>query len=1533
MEPTERSSLLQADETAVMGQAPRGAHFFGKEPPHAPTDEEKANPISRLLYSWIGKMIGKAEKGDLERGLTMPISRADKTWTLATALYDFLQIQKEHARAWDAYIDDTGSKVRLKQEQRSRGVIRWIGKLQQSPEPTNLVVAVEWSELPKRHRAAAKAFDRGGHVDGATFTDGFMDGERLFELSSSNAYATIEDPNDLQFVKKQGKPSPPKSPSLLLALAQTVKWCLLLSIVPRLTYEASYLAGPVVLQSYVQYLNSGINGTATGSGVGSANITAAPGSPSTQQEAWWYGLILAGVFFCINLGQSLSFQKHFHLCMRAGLNMRSALMAQIVHKAITVSKKETTHPELSAGRIINLMSSDVEHINVAAGFYNYLWSCPIQIVVCVALLYRLIGWIAFASVGFTLVVFPIQAMVMKKQVGARTDLSAATDRRVKATNELFTSIYIVKCMGWESSFRKNVLELREKELHHLRRIQVYRVISSFFTSASPMIVMAAVFILYHVTGHTLTPEVVFPVIALLQILQLPFMVLPMVFNFGIMALVAIRRLNSFLAAEDAESQIRALYSTSENGGNTKQIQEKASASFAGSLDIIFDSASVSAYVPKELPLRKERGTASCCFWCRKKKDPNTKFHCVEEKELLSNISLQIPKGKLTVIVGPTGAGKTTFLETLLGEFKVSKGTVFANKSIAYVPQQAWVMNATVKENILFFDDFSERKFREAIEACQLEVDLTQFGDGEDTEIGERGVSLSGGQKARINLARAVYAKRDVYLMDDPLSAVDAHVSKRLVEDCIVCTLGDKTRVLVTHQTHVIPKADLVIALEKGSVAFMGTPSEFKDWERKKAKEAGEEDLEPDAESEDDAMIDEQGARCRRRKKAAAEIEDEETVPNEATEVPVKKKEGGMSVEEKAEGTVSTTIYRKYLEACGGGVRFFLLLLWFSITECVNVSNTLWLSFWSTNFFNFENENIYLYVYLGIISAAAFNAASRAYIVYGFGRTASKAIHQKLLSSVSAARMSFFDTTPLGRVLNRFAKDLDSVDNELPMNYLSMMQTGFSICSSSCVMIASQPFVLIALLPAAVVYYKIMVFFNSANREVKRVDNINKSPVFAILSEALDGAKSITAFNKAHSVVAEALRRIDACYSSSYLQQIANRWLGTRLELMGNCIITTIALAGVYTHTKQVGVTNVGIVSLGLTLSMSITQQMNWLVRGTAAVEAGMNSIERLVHYSENLPTEDFSWYDAKKGKLNPLPSIPTSKHLPRFSHTSPKPGRSEPTSPKDLDIEFKNVHLRYRDGLPLVLKGASFKIKAKTKVGIVGRSGSGKSTTLQAFLRIVDIADGDILIGGAPIKSLALDHLRSLFALIPQDPVLFQGTVKTNLDPFDEHSDAEIVDAIQKVGLLERVRQEGDPVHCPITEGGKNFSVGQRQLMCMARALLKADTGFILMDEATANIDPQSDQLIQQTIRTAFADFGVITIAHRLETVIDSTQIIVMDAGATAEVGTPLELLKKEGGILRGMVDALGQEQQSRLHAIAEGRRHVGRSTSPQPAS
>ena len=1463
---------------------------------HQLSEEEKTSVPSKIVYWWLGRIISTAVKGELSTGVVTNLSFCDKCHSVSTVL--FKQFANERAKKY-TWLSKMGKAVRRKDDYQSRGSLQ---RTLTAPSG-EIVSVVEWTISPGHYHELHQQSIRNGGPAVWLEPSTLNDGEPIIELrrqiidfsintardARCNPLFTVENPSDLRFLE-QGSEVTPAAPSLLHCLFKLVGKDLAVGGLCKLIHDACYLSSPMVLRAFVDFVSDD--------------------HPTPGGAAW-----IVAVFFLLNLGQSLALHKHFHIVLRSGLHCRSALMGQIFHKALTLSPKAALHPELHAGRIVNMMSGDVERVNEFCGFVNYVWSSPMQVVVSLAMMYQMVGWVAFACIALMLVSSPIQAWMYRRLTALRRDFLKATDNRVKATNEMFGAIRIVKYMGWETRFEAIITGLRQVEISWLKRIQLWRVGASFVVAASPIIVMAGVFVLYAGTGHRLVPRVVFPMIALLNILRFPFMMIPSIFTMMINFLVSLRRISQFLDADDGKSSAEQICDTVRS---TDAIMDNATI-VANQCIVIGDDKSPSATKnPMSGAGALARRLKNASDFINKAisytapnmlapSDMQAKKFRITEKILLRDVSIRIPSRKLTVVFGKTGSGKSTLLNSLLGHYKLLSGSIKCHTSVAYAPQQPWIMNASVKDNILFFLPYDSQRYEQVIRVCQLTQDLRDLPAGDMTEIGEKGVNLSGGQKARVSLARAVYSSKDMYLLDDPLAAVDAHVSERLLADCFLGALAGTTRVLVTHYPHVLRHADFIVSLDAGCVVFSGDYGSYQEWNRQTATNLDQNGMERVATSNlsDLGTPVLQSSAATRHKDVSSSESDTEglTVQPPPTTVNspsmVQKQAVLMTTEERAVGNISISTYLKYFMHCGGWSRVVSTVVLFFVTETIAVSSNVWLSIWSQGLYGLSQKT-YLTVYVATVGCTIFNYASRAWMIYDSFRLGSLSLHAALLTSVSRATTAFFDTTPLGRILNRFAKDIDQIDNDLPMDFLGMMGVVFAMISSWSVMIASQPFVLVAVVPVGIVYSRVMKYFNAANREVKRVDTINKSPVFALLSEALEGAKQVSVYHQERSFVKDAMRRIDAAFSSSYLQAVANRWLGVRLEFMGNILITSMVISGVTCKLTAFGHLDVGLVSLGVTLALSITQLMNWTVRTVASVEADMNSVERIFYYAEQIELEDFS-------------APPTTTHHHDVNHS--------------LGISFQSVSLRYREGLPLVLKNVSFEIKPKSRVGIVGRTGSGKSTTMLALLRLVNICDGRIFIGSRDAATYSLKDLRNLFAMIPQDPVLFNGTIKSNLDPFDEHDDATILGAIEIVGMTQRISEEdateldtqqGRGVQCAITEGGKNFSVGQRQLLCLARAILKKNCEFILMDEATANIDQESDKHIQKAMRRAFGHQTVIIIAHRLHTILDADLIVVMDRGEAKEVGTPTELMNMAGGTFSSMIDAYGTRTARKLRAMAQ---------------
>ncbi|CAJ1988893.1 ABCC1 / ATP-binding cassette (ABC) protein [Leishmania donovani] len=1499
----------------------RLAEIWGPEAPYTPVPEETSSWFKRYYYGWVYETVVLASNEKLKHEALPPPTRDVRAHDCGLRLSRAVQAAMYERNAWNCMV---GTEVVSTLDASSRGVLRWVGVPQQGGY-TRMMAGVEWS-VPPALRTAARSDDSGA----SPFFDGVAHGEHLFTPEQSGM-STLEETTTLMLnLTSRGGvveiPTPKRLP-LARLLAFKLPYYLWMQVPFLLVSNICVIALPSILQAFVAFLDDD------------------PG-----MQTWGRGLGLVAGIFLVQAMQSVCNQRFNYISFRCGLRYRSALNSLIFEKCMIISSKSLAQPDMNAGRIINMVSTDVERVYFFMLFCMLLWSSPIVLLLAIVQLWRLVGWCAIMAVASFLATIPLNAFFMGIQMRARQDIAKAADARVKATSEFFSGIRVAKFMTWEPCFVANIESKRAVELFFLKKIQNARVATSFVNNAAPMLMIAFVFTVYYCTGHELSSTVVFPTIALLGVLRQPFQQIPWVFTMAVQFLISIGRIRRFLECDNATcSTVQDM---------EEYWREQREHSTACQLAAVLENVDVTAFVPVKLPFAPKVKTSLlsralrmlCCGQCkptkrhpppsvvventgyvspssasrhivegcrgpvhtatptsiRSPKTPQMKaddFFELEPKVLLHDVSVSVPRGKLTVVLGATGSGKSTLLQSLLSQFEISEGRVWAERSIAYVPQQAWIMNATVRGNILFFDEEDAARLADAVRVSQLEADVAQLGGGLETEIGEKGVNLSGGQKARVSLARAVYANRDVYLLDDPLSALDAHVGERVVEECFLGALAGKTRVLATHQVHIVPRADYVVALGDGRVEFSGSSADFMRTSIYAGMASGvtENKEEGDAERSESALDAEEEAEVTLNR-SASKGEGAEEEGDAAAKDPAA---GSFVVEEeKASGGVPWRTYMAYFRYCGGAHVAATIVLVFAVTELITVSSSVWLSRWTTKGEG-EGNTVYLTVYLLMVLVGGAGYPFRFIVSYTAMRHGGGAMHRTILRSVTAGTIAFFDRTPLGRLLNRFSRDIDTLDNGLQMSTISLLECLFSISVSMLVTIYSQPFVLIALAPCGYLYYRLMMFYNSANREIRRQTSVKKTPVFTLLTELTSGLATIMAYGKAKEVMTEALERLDVVHSCGNLENNTNRWLAVRVEFLSNIVVTAIAFVGVVTTCLRSSRIDIGLISLSLTMAMRTTGELNWLVRMVATMEADMNSVERLQYYIDHIPKEAMPELDAEVDALERrtgmAADVTGTVVIEPASPTSAAPHTVQAGS-----LVFEGVQMRYREGLPLVLRGVSFRIAPREKVGIVGRTGSGKSTLLLTFMRIVEVCGGEIRVNGREIGAYGLRELRRQFSMIPQDPVLFDGTVRQNVDPFLEASSAEVWAALELVGLRERVASESEGIDSRVLEGGSNYSVGQRQLMCMARALLKKGSGFILMDEATANIDPALDRQIQATVMSAFSAYTVITIAHRLHTVAQYDKIIVMDHGAVAEMGSPRELVMNRQSIFHSMVEAGG---------------------------
>ncbi|KRZ56418.1 Multidrug resistance-associated protein 1 [Trichinella nativa] len=877
-----------------------------------------------------------------------------------------------------------------------------------------------------------------------------------------------------------------------------------------------------------------------------------------------------------------------------------------------------------------------------------------------------------------------------------------------------------------------------------------------------------------------------------------------------------------------------------------------------------------------------------------------------ERPTLQNINFSIKPGELVAVVGQVGAGKSSFLSAILGEMEKRNGTVGIKGNVAYVPQQAWIQNMTVRENILFNKPYRSDLMKKVLDGCSLNRDLQLLSGGEEAEIGEKGVNLSGGQRQRISLARAVYQNADIYLLDDPLSAVDSHVGQHIFENIISNNglLKNKTRVFVTHGLGYLKDVNKIIVLNHGTISEIGTYNELLSRKGAFAKliETYIQERNEDETFSDDVIdeIIEDAAKVdlrlyersissvgsdgsRKRVKTSNQfdtddyVKDHERAYGKMLSSKKKQNEGKLIQEEEAAvGNIKAKVYLDYVKAIGFFSTFVITMLYIT-SNGFSVGASFWLADWSYDANRYANETTSTDVRLGIYASLGvlqgiFILLATTLLSYSMV-LASRDIHESLLNNLLRSPMSFYDVTPLGRILNRIGKDIDVIDDTLPLTVRTWIMAGLGVLSVLLVILISTPIFAAVIVPIAILYYFLQKIYIRSSRQLKRIESVTRSPVYSHFQESLTGAAVIRAFQVQERFIFESQRRLDENQTSFYQNEVSNRWLAVRLELIGNFLVLMAAIFAVISREDKI---SAGIVGLSVSYALQITQSMNYAVRMTGDLETNIVAVERTNEYMHT-PTEA---------------ALTSDEHLPN-------------DWPTNGTIQFSDYKLRYREGLELCLKGINCLIRGGEKIGIVGRTGAGKSSLTLALFRIVEPAGGSLLIDNTDITKIGLHDLRSRLTIIPQEPVLFCGTLRINLDPYEAYSDQDIWRNLERAHLKAFVSSLPDKLEHMISEGGENLSVGQRQLVCLARALLRK-TKILILDEATAAVDLETDDLIQQTIRLHFSDCTVLTIAHRLNTIIDNDRIMVLDAGRIAEFEPPQQLLDNKNSIFYSMAKDAG---------------------------
>ncbi|KAI8893994.1 P-loop containing nucleoside triphosphate hydrolase protein, partial [Globomyces pollinis-pini] len=1199
-------------------------------------------------------------------------------------------------------------------------------------------------------------------------------------------------------------------------------------------------------------------------------------------------LLLAGLF------SSIAIHQQYAECNRVGVKVKSAVMGIIYRKSLRLSRVKG-----GAGAVINILTGDVGRINEAVVNFHFLWSAFVEVAIILAISIYEIRLSALPAVGWILLLLPIQMYLGKRTDSLGRHQAKETTERVHVMSELLTAIKLIKFYAWEMPFASKITAIRVNEMSYIYSGLINKVINYTVVFAIPVLVALSSLSMYVALGNKLTAAVTFSVLSVFNTLRYPFFMLPMAVKATVGAIAAMDRVDEFMALEEV-------------------IELKPSPLPAGS------DLAVELY--------------DCDFkWDGQDSD----------KPTISNISIKVKRGSKVAIVGHVGSGKSSILAALLGQIRHVRGdTVKVYGSTAYMSQEAWLLNMTLRENVLFGQPMDKARFNEVIRVAGLERDLTLLVAGDQTEIAERGANLSGGQRQRVSLARSIYYNADIVLLDDPLSAVDQHVGRHIFEECFQKHLKDKTVIIAINQLQYLNQMDHIIFVEDGKIVGQGSyddlmenNSEFSTLVHTHVSEDVNYEVQDEVPEENDfknseipaikvedmielnnlsvmsrgqlsaksprainentirsllelqhntsiygAEKDHDIAKIIARNELSQHLPESKVkellaASKDAEDDEAAKKRGKLVQDDESTKTAGFGDFVAYARSGSGSVVTCVMALFFLVVHAVRIGGDFWLRLWVPRVGNFSDAT-YVGVYGAFTAVFTIGAFYRGYIFTRVTSRKANELHDKLFDSAIHAPMSFYDTTPIARILSCFSKHQLHVDDTMldaglqALQYFPLGFYAFMLC------VVTVPWNFIPCIVIIFLGVGIIKISNPADMTTKNLEAVTKPPIYSHVTATLEGLMSIRSYHVEDRFDSLNLAKLDTNHEALFAMQNVKSFQALYLDVLSSFVIYFTALLLIFQRDVP-AIDSVAGLALSNALQMLVFVQ--WTVRQWGDVETQMSSVGQLVYYGKIQPEAPFEIPDKKP----------------------------DPSWPQQGLIKFTGIELKYQKFGVSVLKNINLTIYPQEKIGIVGRTGSGKSTLLISLLRIVEPCNGTITIDGLDVSGIGLHDLRNQVAIIPQEPVMFVGTIRSNLDPFNKSTDEEIWKALDAVFLGEQLRKAPKKLETAVTENGKSVSQGQRQLLCIARAILSKA-------KPTASLDAQTDLMIQEAIKTNFAEMTLLTIAHRLNTIIESDRVLVMDAGCLKEFDEPIRLLEKEDGIFRNLVDQTGEGGSQKLREIAQ---------------
>ncbi|KAF8838558.1 P-loop containing nucleoside triphosphate hydrolase protein [Paxillus ammoniavirescens] len=1281
-------------------------------------------------------------------------------------------------------------------------------------------------------------------------------------------------------------------------------------------------------------------------------------SPESRSQAYIYAFL---AFFCA-LVKAVTDAQHLWYGRRAATRLRVVFMAAIYDKALkrrdysgvvdrTKAKEATGEkngflasgtrnsddPKAGAdvGKIVNLMAVDANKVSRMVSGAHLIYGSPLEIIIASTFLYNLLGLSAFAGFVVLLAGWPLNSYVARRNIRIQKGVSASRDKRMAVVNELISAVRFIKFFAWEECWIGRAMDARNVELKWITKARINSVIFSAIWITAPIMVSLISFFTYVYQGNTLSVSTAFTAISLFAMIRFPLNVVPSWIVQVLQAGVALKRIETFLNEGEVTEQVSSIKRLVNSMGALREHEGLAIENGSFRWNLVSENKS-------EYPT-----PVQCCK--SGSVSPGDDVGVLDDRTFgLRDISVRFPEGKLSLITGPTASGKTALLLALLGEMTITGGKLVMSKdtfkvdkdgntnSISYVAQSPWLRQQSIKDNILFGCPYDESRYNAVIEWCALLPDLTILEDGDETEIGVR-------QRlpTRVALARAVYARTKYVLLDDPLSALDSHTARFLCDNLLTGPLfANRTVVLVTHHVDlVLPGAHYLVRMLDGRIDTQGTVDDL--------RVRGVLDrILPDSST----IIDKRAAPVKLPVSSAEAVVAPDTVLGGQSKAFTKKPRRLIAEEHRERGGVKWLTYNAYLKASSYWTWVTLIFL-VMCSQSLGVADKLWIREWAqsygsrpamslyvsvTNTFTGDgaliptgfipshdvhgysilhqssllpdaNEHPLLYVAVWGIIGLVFIVVSvlSASVQYSGALRASRSLFHRLLQNVVHATIRWHDITPQGRILNRFGKDIETIDSNIGG---SLAAVNSSLAAFAGAILTIAIFFPLFLLPAVVIgffYYRLAICYLRTGRDLRRMESNSRSPIFSGFAELLEGIVTVRAFSAERRFMDDLYHKIDTTTKMWYNFWMTNRWLLLNFDALGSLAILTTTLFALS------GYVGAGAAGLCITSAMTFTNSVYWACRVWTTLELDLNSVERVVEYF-GIPQEP--------------PSVIESNRPPAYWPSS--------TSSRPL-VSVENLVLKYSEELPPVIHNVSFTLNARERVGLIGRTGSGKSTLAMSFLRFVEPAAGRIMIDGIDISQIGIRDVRSHVTFIPQDATLFSGTLRENLDPFGDHEDSECLDVLYRVQMLSEYAYHSQrsltmsttfptaddgtssgpssatteivsssrfsiTLGTQVSAGGSNFSQGQRQLVALARALLRRSQ-VVILDEATSSIDFETEAKIQVTIREEFKDSLLLTVAHRLRTVIDYDRLIVLDKGKVVEFDTPLNLIRTENSIFRNM--------------------------------